>query len=142
MTNHKDLIVKAFNDFDGKNLNLLDSFYDPQISFADPVQAVEGLDKLKAYYKHAYKNVTSIRFEFREIFKEGQSYCGPWTMHLQAKGLNSGKMFTVEGCSVFHFNEKNLVIRQRDYLDLGEMLYEKLPIQGFVILKLKQFLQV
>lgn len=138
---HKELILKTFNDFDGKNLSLLESFYDQKISFCDPVHCVEGLDKLKSYYKHAYKNVISIRFEFGQIIREGLRYSGPWTMHLSVKGLNGGAPYSVEGCSVFEFNEKNLVIRQRDYLDLGEMVYERIPVQGFLIQQLKKFLK-
>lgn len=142
MNDHRDQIVRTFNAFDGKNFDLLDQFYSRDVRFTDPVQEVNGLEKLKAYYAHAYKNVISIHFSFGEIIKDGVKYCAPWQMHLRVRGLNGGDPFSVEGCSVFEFDHNDRVIVQRDYLDLGAMVYERLPVQGFVISKIKELLRL
>lgn len=136
----KQKIKKNFNEFDGKNLEMLNGFYADNIQFADPVTQLRGLDKLKEYYAHAYKNVKSVNFEFGDIFNDGQTYAAPWTMHIAAKGLNGGKEFPVEGLSHFKFNNKGLVVYHRDYLDLGQMVYEKLPVQGLIIKTIKKLM--
>lgn len=136
----KNKIKNTFNAFDGKNLENLDDFYADSVAFEDPVTKIKGLKNLKKYYSHAYKNVKSIKFEFSEIFNEGGTYGAAWEMHLSVKGLNGGREYTVPGFSRIKFNKKNLVIEHRDYVDLGDMVYERLPLQGLVISLIKKML--
>jgi len=127
-------IADAFNKFTGKNTQVLRDFYDDKVRFEDPVKRVEGLEDLIRYYKHAYDNVSSIRFEFKEIIEAGETYSCEWFMHLTAKGLNCGKSFPVRGVSVLTFSpDSDKVIRHNDYLDLGDMVYERLPLVGKVV---------
>lgn len=140
MTEFKSKIKKVFNAFDGKNLESLDGFYADHVLFQDPVTQVKGLKNLKKYYAHAYKNVKSIKFEFSEIFNEGSTYGAAWKMHLSVKGLNGGKEYTVPGFSRLKFNKRGLVTEHRDYVDLGDMVYERLPLQGLVISLIKKML--
>lgn len=139
--NYPDVIEKAFNDFNGKNLEILDLFYSKHVQFADPVTEITGLDQLKKYYAHAYKNVKSIRFEFNEFVTEGNRVVGFWVLRMEVRGLNSGKPFSVIGNSRFDFDKSGKVSYHRDYLDLGAMVYEKLPLQGKVIKAIKGFLK-
>ena len=138
---YRKKIESAFNNFTGKNLGSLDSFYSSEVVFIDPVVEVRGLARLKAYYSHAYENVKSIRFEFAETIQEGQKVGASWTMHLAVSRLNGGKEYQVPGFSVFHFNDKGLVVYHRDYVDLGAMVYERLPLQGQIIRGIKALLK-
>lgn len=138
---YRNKIKTAFNSFTGKNLQSLDGFYSPSVVFIDPVTEVRGLDRLKAYYSHAYQNVKSIRFEFSDTIQEGDKVGAAWTMHLVVARLNGGKEYQVPGFSVFNFNEEGLVTYHRDYVDLGSMIYERLPIQGQIIRGIKALLK-
>lgn len=138
---YRHKIQNAFNSFTGKNLDSLNSFYSADVVFVDPVIEVRGLDHLKAYYSHAYENVKSIRFEFSEMIQEGNKVGAAWTMHLSAARLNGGKEYEVPGFSVFNFNEQGLVKYHRDYVDLGAMVYERLPLQGQIIRGIKSLLK-
>lgn len=136
MNKRVNLIQKIFNEFDGKNLNLLNDFYSQDIVFQDPLHKVEGFSSLQNYYSKIYKNVQSIRFDFQKFVSQDDEVVGFWTMSLKAKGLNQGALFEVQGVSVFIFNSENKVKYHRDYLDLGEMVYEKIFGLGFVIKKI------
>jgi hypothetical protein len=138
---NKKRIEKAFNDLSLTTMDSLDSFYDKQIVFMDPVTEVSGLEAVKKYYAHVYKNVINIHFKFSAIHNDGSVYFAKWKMHLQVKGLNSQKPYTVEGVSELKFGENNMVVYHRDYLDLGAMLYERLPVIGKVIQKIKSFME-
>ena len=131
-------MIKTFNELGVDNLNVLDTFYEAKVEFQDPAVKIKGIENLKKYYAAVYKNVKSIQFDFSEIIKNDLSYYATWTMHLSATGLNSGKKFSVEGISVIHFNEKNLVTDHRDYLDLGDMVYERLPLLGTLVSLVKK----
>ena len=141
MNKRVNLIQKIFNEFDGKNLNLLNDFYSQDIVFQDPLHKVEGFLSLQNYYAKIYKNVHSIRFDFQKFVSQDDEVVGFWTMSLKAKGLNQGDLFEAQGVSVFIFNSENKVKYHRDYLDLGEMVYEKIFGLGFVIKKIKTLLK-
>ena len=138
---HASLIKKTFNNFDGKNEDVLNQFYAENVVFIDPVLKVKDLDALKEYYSHAYSKVKSIRFEFAEMITEGQRVGAPWIMHIAVEGLNGGKSFSVSGFSQFEFNQEGKVVFHRDYVDLGAMVYERLPFQGKVIFLIKKMLR-
>jgi hypothetical protein len=137
----KEAIISAFNEFTGKNLARLDRFYARDIHFIDPVHDLKGLDRLKIYYESMYKNVKSIHFDFHEFVEEGNKCTGSWTMRLAVLGLQGGDPFDVEGISAFHFNSQGLVSYHRDYFDLGSLVYERIPVQGMIIRKIKNLLR-
>lgn len=126
-------ILTNFNQFNGKNLEILNLFYDNSVEFQDPAVQLKNLTQLKKYYTAVYKNVKSIHFKFHEIKAQENSYFAAWTMTLSAKGLNYGKKFAVDGLSVIEFNKKGLVKFHRDYVDLGAMVYERLPLVGKLV---------
>jgi hypothetical protein len=134
-----ELIKKAFNEFNGKNSEVLEELYDQNIHFQDPVTEVTGLENLRKYYQHAYANVKSIQFHFSKITSCENTHTCQWNMEMTVGLLNGGKAYTVPGVSVISFSEKSQkVIEHRDYLDLGAMVYEKLPVLGKVIQTLKK----
>jgi hypothetical protein len=141
MEDRSSSIRDLYRLFDGKNLSLLDSYYSAAVRFQDPVCKIEGLDALKAYYAHAYGHVKYIHFVFSDIFREQNKYSAAWVMNIRVNGLNSGNEYNVSGNSVLYFNDAGLIEYHRDYLDLGEMVYERIPIQGFIIAKIKQKLK-
>ncbi len=137
---YNEKIISLYRDFNGKNLSLLDSFYSSKVKFSDPSVEIEGLSLLKKYYAHVYAPVNEIHFDFSEILHEGHCYTASWLMRISVKGLNGGRPYNVRGLSRLNFNQEGLIEVHRDYLDLGEMIYEKLPLQGAVIRFLKKYL--
>jgi len=127
------LVRQAFNRFDKNNMGVLDDFYAPNAVFQDPVVKVKGLDQISSYYASAYTNVKEIRFDFQDVYASGNRFSMPWVMTLRVKGLNFGAPYSVEGISVFEFNEENKVTYHRDYVDLGAMIYERIPVFGKLI---------
>ena len=105
MKKRKNTIIKTFNAFKGTNSEILNTFYSKKILFQDPVTTVKGLENLKKYYAHAYKNVQTIQFDFDEFFFDGANVLATWKMQVKAKGLNSGKKFSLPGISKFKFDQ-------------------------------------
>lgn len=135
---YKKLITETFNNYQGPNVEILDQLYDKDVVFEDPLTKVAGLPELKKYYQHAYKPVTSIRFDFKTIHDAFPVYTCEWDMFFAAKTLNSGKPFSVRGVSVITFSEESQkVIRHHDYVDIGAMVYEKVPGLGTLVRFLK-----
>jgi hypothetical protein len=138
----QERIRRIFNDLRATNTEILDDFYHPQIEFVDSIGKVNGLPAMKSYYKMMYKNVEEIKFDFIDETIQGDLHLFVWQMHLKASKLNSGKTFTVEGVSKIKFDpQTNLVIYHRDYFDMGDFIYERLPVVGPVIRMLKKQFQ-
>jgi limonene-1,2-epoxide hydrolase len=133
-------IKKFFNEFGSNNIDLADSFYAEDIVFEDPLGKITGLKNIKDYYRNLYKNVTSIRFDFESVVTQGDEQVGIWTMHLKASGLNGGNEVVVKGNSFVRYKNGKAVYH-RDYFDMGEFIYDHIPvlkqILGFIKQKLK-----
>tara|TARA_B100000925_G_scaffold291892_1_gene282237 strand:- start:7516 stop:8016 length:501 start_codon:yes stop_codon:yes gene_type:complete len=133
--------IHFFNSLRSDNTHILDDFYAKDIKFYDPVGKIETLPKMKAYYKNMYEGVKSIRFDFKTNAKNDEIYFFSWKMYLQTPKLNNGEEFFVTGVSEIHFNDEGLVRYHRDYFDLGEMVYERIPVVGWIVKKVKNRLK-
>ena len=136
-----DRIKDVFTRLRADNLEILDGFYDENVNFVDPLGEHKGRKAIKAYYKNLYENVTSIEFVYDDIITSGSKHVLVWKMKLKAKGLNGGELVEVDGNSVIEFNEHNLVIYHRDYFDMGEFIYENVPVLSWIISKVKSRLK-
>lgn len=136
-----DRIKDVFNRLRADNMEILDQFYHPDALFIDPLGRHEGRESVKAYYSNLYKNVTEIHFEFVDNLSVGNKHLLVWKMHLKAKGLKGGETVTLDGNSVIHFNDQDHVSYHRDYFDMGEFIYEQVPVLSWVISKVKERLK-
>lgn len=126
---YQERVEHIFNNLSVGQINLADEFYDSRVRFVDPLGEHLGIDSVKSYYKKLYDNVEEIKFTFHNHIAEGDQLSSVWTMRLRARGLNSGKPVSLDGCSVFRFEPNSgKVIYHRDYFDMGEFVYEKIPV--------------
>jgi len=119
-------------------MHLVDRFYAENTHFLDPVVDLKGRNAVREYYRSLYENVESIRFEFSGKVTQGQEQVAFWTMILRAKRLNGGKEIRVIGNSHFQFDPSTgLAVYHRDYFDMGEFIYERIPVVGGLIRYIK-----
>lgn len=109
----------------------LASYYDADALFTDPVHEVRGLAAMSAYFRRAYANLDYCRFVFARHAQAGEQLFISWDMHFSHPALQHGRRITVAGCS--HLQLQGRVIRtHRDYYDVGQMLYDHVPLLGRV----------
>lgn len=136
--NEKPNIEKFFNDLNKDTMHLVDDFYDKNIEFTDPLVKVKGRAQMRSYYKELYDNVTSIEFKFSDEIVDGDTHVVAWKMILTSK-LNKGKPTELDALSHIKFGgPENKAIYHRDYYDMGQFVYEDLPILGSVIRYVKR----
>ena len=121
--------VSVYQKLSTNNLDLLAKIYHVDVIFVDPMHKVEGLDELFKYFESLYQNLTTCNFEIQQVISNENQAAIYWKMTYQHGKLNKGKVVTVYGNSHIK-GQNNKVTYHRDYLDLGEMLYEQLPIFG------------
>ncbi len=120
------------------NLDLLKEIYSDDIRFSDPAHSLNGLPALRDYFAELYANVEDITFDFSSPRISNDQVFVQWVMRLRHPRLNRGGEVEVPGISCLHFTENDLVDEHRDYFDLGVMLYEQLPLLGFLVRAVKR----
>lgn len=131
-----DEFVDVYQRLNKDNLGLLTSIYHFDIVFEDPLHRVDGRVALTEYFEHMYANVTSIKFDITDSFISGNKAALYWTMTYQHTRLNGGRAIHVLGHSKLQMKD-NKVIAHRDYFDLGQLLYEHIPLYGATVRWLK-----
>lgn len=126
-----------FNKLDSAHMDLIDGFYDKNAVFQDPIHQLKGSEAIKNYYAGLYKNVEKIHFEFGKSFESGDTVNLTWRMFLKAPALDRNEL-TVDGISVITFGgSEGKVVNHRDYFDMGEFVYERIPLLKSVIAYIK-----
>lgn len=128
--------VDTYQKLGTNNLNLLNGLYSSDVVFVDPMHHISGLDNLTDYFNELYTNLSSCSFHIDEVIHNKQEAAIYWTMQYCHPKLNKGNTVEVHGHSKLRGNEDK-VIYHRDYLDLGAMIYEHVPLLGRVIKHIK-----
>ena len=131
-----DDFCRIYQSLDKHNLALLKQIYSDDIVFIDAMHEVVGSNALTAYFEPLYANLDYCHFTILHIMIQDGEACIVWKMEYAHPKLNSGKGISVDGVSHLTFTDK--IERHRDYLDLGQMLYEHLPLIGTVIKTVKK----
>lgn len=122
-------------------LHCLADIYDKQVRFVDPVGQHQGLEQVQHYFANLLRSCQTCRFDLHT-----QHLCGDiayihWTMYYAHPRLKGATLLSIEGISEIHLGPQRIVY-QRDYYDLGAMLYEHLPLLGPLVKWLKRRLAV
>lgn len=133
------LLIERFKAFylDVKHpkLDKIDDVYTEDVLFKDPVHELRGAENLHAYLSEMCVNVHSGRFEYLDqIVSENTAYI-KWNMHFKHPKLGN-KTITVRGISQVQFNER--IYFHEDVYDLGQLIYEHVPLLGSVVKGLKK----
>lgn len=137
---HQPLWLSTFVDNYQKlsttNLHLLDDIYHVDVVFEDPMHTLKGLSELHHYFQQLYTNLQTCTFVINDVFLQDEQAAIYWRMTFEHPKLNGGQPVVVDGHShVKGHNDK--VIFHRDYVDLGAMLYEHVPLLGRIVKWLK-----
>ncbi|WP_244325806.1 nuclear transport factor 2 family protein [Shewanella aestuarii] len=130
--------IALYQKLNKDNLHLLSDIYAVNITFRDPLHQVQGLEALTDYFANLYSNISFIEFDITEVFHSPsqQQVSLFWTMRYAHPKLNKGQAIHVDGMSKLQYNDK--IFYHRDYFDVGQMLYEKIPFLGGLISMIKK----
>ena len=133
-------IVEKFNtmyqSLDKDNMHLLRDVYSDDIVFVDALHEINGIDTLKQYFEGMYQNLLYCRFNIHDVQSTDSSAYLSWKMEYAHPKLGGKKNISVDGVTHLKFDDK--VTYHRDYADMGQMLYEQIPLLGSVIRQVKK----
>lgn len=129
-------LIAFYRQLDSSKLAQLPHVYHSKIVFIDPVSRHEGIEALEGYFSELLKKMNYCHFDVYHSIAQAQEASLFWTMNYSHPELKKGKNLVLEGTSYFRFSDEH-VIYQRDYFDLGAMLYEHVPLIGNAVRALK-----
>lgn len=110
----------------------VDGLYGPQVVYEDPFGRVEGRVQLAEHYKKLLAGVQNLAVDVKEEFVSADETVAIWTMTFSHKSLNGGEPVVVDGVTHVRIVDGK-VVGQKNYFDLGEMVYEKTTIVGSIV---------
>jgi limonene-1,2-epoxide hydrolase len=128
--------VDCYQSLNPQRLHLLADIYDSELLFIDPVQELHGVDNLLAYFEDLYQDIFECEFTIKSYQQNNDQGFVSWLMLFKHPRLAHGQRLQVDGCSELRF-KNDRVIYQRDYYDMGQMIYEQLPLLGSAIKRIK-----
>jgi len=131
-------VQDAFNRLAADTPTDLSGLYADEVVFVDPAHRVEGRAALEAYFDRLNRNVRELRFVFDGTIGDGDEVALPWTMHLTLK--RPRKSIVLPGMTHLRFDQAGLVVWHRDHFDLGAMVYEQVPVLGWMVKAIRRAL--
>lgn len=107
--------------------------YAEDVVFEDPLHRVEGLTALSAYFARMNARIESADFVFTNRVVADGAASVEWVMTVRIR--RPRQVIVVPGVSVLRIADR--ITHQRDYFDVGAMLYERLPVLGWLLRRLK-----
>lgn len=129
-------LKEFYHSMDSSSLSQLPEIYHLHTVLIDPVGRHEGLNALRQYFEQLLAQTLYCRFDIQQTLTQDRETVLFWQMIYAHPRLNKGKELTLDGTSHLRFSE-NRVIYQRDYYDLGAMLYEHVPLLGSAVKAVK-----
>ena len=113
--------------------------YSPDaIFFEDPLHRADGLDAVRRHFERLNANLRVCHFEYGPAFVEADEAVLSWSMKLE---LRRGPRQPVVAPGMTHLRFADRISYQRDHFDAGALVYEHVPLLGWIIRSLKRRLQ-
>lgn len=129
-------LCEFYRHLDMSLLPQLSRIYHPHVVFIDPVSHYDGVDALERYFAQLLKKVNYCRFDIQPPLIQGEEASLFWRMEYSHPSLKKGQAMSLNGASHLRLAE-NRIIYQRDYYDLGAMIYEHVPVLGGAVRAIK-----
>lgn len=132
-----DAIARFFERFSRSDLDRLQTVYTSDAYFKDPFNEVRGIDAIRRVYSHMFETLADPRFVIVSRLA-GENECWlVWEFKFRIKSWRKDETQVVRGASHLLLDSEGLIRSHRDYWDVAEELYEKLPILGALMRWLK-----
>lgn len=129
-------VIDQFVDFytllDTQPLTTLSLLYHADAVLIDPFGEHQGMLAIHRYFTRLLENVDHCRFTIDPPLNGNDRFLVSWTMHWSHPRLAHGEALMLPGCSAVEVQD-GMIVRQRDYYDAGEMIYEQIPVLGWAV---------
>lgn len=130
-------IVQRFEALAPADLPRLHELYTAGARFKDPFNEVEGVAAITAVFEHMYASLDGPHFVVHAAVVQGDQCFLVWDFVFTLRRFDR-RLQTIRGSSHLQLADDGRIELHRDYWDVAEELYEKLPLLGGLMRWLKR----
>jgi steroid Delta-isomerase len=136
MPDHVANAKSLFENLSRDKVSLLRELYAHDAWFKDPFNEVTGIDAICKIFDHMFDQVQNPRFVVKDVVAQGQDAFLTWdflfsSARMKSAAANGSQL--IRGASHLKFGADGKIVYHRDYWDVAEELYEKIPVLGAVM---------
>ncbi|MDO9072933.1 MAG: nuclear transport factor 2 family protein [Rubrivivax sp.] len=121
-------IIDFFEQLSPAELPRLAQIYTDDAHFKDPFNEVQGVPAIGHIFEHMFRTLHAPRFVIHDVVVQGGQCFLTWDFVFRLK--RGSAEVVVRGGSHLLLAEDGRIRLHRDYWDVAEELYEKLPVLG------------
>ena len=130
-------IVAFFEGLSPADLPRMAAIYTEDALFKDPFNQVAGVAAIQRIFEHMFVSLDGPRFVIRDAIVQGNQCFLSWDFSFRMKRFSREEQ-VVRGGSHLRLAADGRISEHRDYWDVAEELYEKLPVLGALMRWLKR----
>ena len=131
-------IVLVFERISPEGVAALGDIYSPHAHFKDPFNDVRGLAQVQHIFAHMFVVLDNPRFVVTRQIVDGANCFLAWEFGFRFRRFDTTTEQCVLGGSHLQLGPDGRILDHRDYWDVAEELYEKLPLLGGLMRWLKK----
>jgi ketosteroid isomerase-like protein len=130
-------IVALFEGLSPADLPRLATIYTEDSRFKDPFNEVVGVAAIQRIFEHMFVSLDGPHFVIRDAIVQGDQCFLSWDFVFRMKRFKREEQ-VIRGGSHLRLAADGRIRDHRDYWDVAEELYEKLPVLGALMRWLKR----
>ena len=128
-----DELILWYTQLSPETLPRMSEFYCEKLYFKDPFHVIKTESDLQKYMGKAFTKLKNARFVFQHSLVENDNAVLIWDFEFRI----AGRDFKIHGNSWIKWTADGKIEFHRDYWDLSEEVWEKIPGFGLLIKALK-----
>jgi ketosteroid isomerase-like protein len=131
-------IAHYFETLTPESVSTLNDYYSETARFKDPFNEVVGVPAIQKIFEHMFVSLEKPHFVITGQVIEGDQAFLTWEFRFRFKRFDTQTDQVVLGTSHLVLDAQQRISMHRDYWDVAEELYEKLPWVGALMRWLKK----
>jgi ketosteroid isomerase-like protein len=131
-------IAHYFETLTPQSVTSLKDFYSETARFKDPFNDVVGVPAIEKIFEHMFTSLDQPHFVITGQVVDGDQAFLTWEFRFRFKRFDTQTRQMVLGTSHLVLDAQQRILLHRDYWDVAEELYEKLPWVGGLMRWLKK----
>jgi hypothetical protein len=129
-------LVQFYENVSAASLAELPAIYARNAQFKYPFNEVRGIDPIVAIFHRMFKQLREPRFVVETRVLQGADAFLVWDFTFRMRRFSHARQY-IRGATHIRFDQAGAVVLHRDYWDVAEEVYEKLPLVGGLMRWLK-----